>query len=209
MKKAISALLATAMLFATSAPTAAHEPYEPNPRLYATIDDALAILRRVVDLPTEIAVSVDKHDFDGDGVIGVADALLVLRGIVGLGERQMLGIVDGGERLMARLPEELELQIRQDWLETLNALYSEGVTDVAEIFRYWGTYDFGVVVAMYSTGLHGSTSREIGGKIFGFSFEANQSPLRGVPLHRRGGSRSSRSAGRDAVDANGAIDEWC
>ena len=48
------------------------------------INTALAILRHVVDLPTAINVTVETHDFDGNGVVEIADALLVLREIVGL-----------------------------------------------------------------------------------------------------------------------------
>jgi len=48
------------------------------------MDNALAILRYAVDLPTEIAVTVATHDFDGNGEVELADALQVLRYIVGL-----------------------------------------------------------------------------------------------------------------------------
>jgi len=50
----------------------------------ATLDDALAILRYVIGLSSEIEVTVATHDFDGNGKVEIADALLVLRRIVGL-----------------------------------------------------------------------------------------------------------------------------
>ena len=49
------------------------------------MENALAILRYVVGLPTEIEVTVATHDFDGDGIVEIADALLVLWRIVGFG----------------------------------------------------------------------------------------------------------------------------
>jgi hypothetical protein len=48
------------------------------------IADALTILRHVINLPTEVEVTVATHDFDGNGVVEIADALLVLREIIGL-----------------------------------------------------------------------------------------------------------------------------
>ena len=42
-------------------------------------------------------------------------------------------------------------------------------------------------------------------KIFRFRFEANHLPMAGVSFHKRGGSRSSRNAGRDAVDAGHVV----
>ena len=48
----------------------------------ATMADALAILRHIVDLPTEIEVTVATHDYDGDGKIDIVDALLVLRRLI-------------------------------------------------------------------------------------------------------------------------------
>jgi hypothetical protein len=57
---------------------------------FAEIGDALAILRYIINLPNEIEVCVSTHDFDGNGELEIADALLVLRGLIGLGERQVL-----------------------------------------------------------------------------------------------------------------------
>jgi len=48
------------------------------------LETALAILRYVVDLPTATPVTVETHDFDGNGTVEIADALLVLRYIIGL-----------------------------------------------------------------------------------------------------------------------------
>jgi len=48
------------------------------------IDNALAILRYVVGLSTATPVTVETHDYDGNGVVEIADALQVLRYVVGL-----------------------------------------------------------------------------------------------------------------------------
>jgi hypothetical protein len=48
-------------------------------------DIALAILRYVIGLSTEIPICVTTHDFNDDGVVDIADALIVLRWIIGLG----------------------------------------------------------------------------------------------------------------------------
>jgi len=56
-----------------------------TPSDWAQIKVALDILRHIVGLPTEIEVTVETHDFDGNGIIEIADALLVLREVVGLG----------------------------------------------------------------------------------------------------------------------------
>jgi hypothetical protein len=42
-------------------------------------------------------------------------------------------------------------------------------------------------------------------KIFCFRFEANHLPIAAVSFHKRGGSRSSRNAGRDTVDAGSRL----
>jgi hypothetical protein len=58
---------------------------------YATITDALAILRDVVGLNS--SATVETHDFNGNDELDVGDALLTLRGLVGRGERQVIGEV--------------------------------------------------------------------------------------------------------------------
>jgi len=84
LKKFTAILLTAAIMLATLATVAVAEPEYR----YAEIDDALAILRFVIDLPTAFEITVETHDFDGNGKIEIADGLLVLRGIVGLGEQQ-------------------------------------------------------------------------------------------------------------------------
>jgi hypothetical protein len=55
----------------------------PNaPCTAPALADALAILRYIIDLPTEIEVTVETHDFDGNGVVEIADALVVLRLVI-------------------------------------------------------------------------------------------------------------------------------
>jgi hypothetical protein len=67
-----------------------------NPPTLATPDltNALAILRYVIDLPTEVEVTVATHDFDGNGVVEIADALLVLRSVIGLSTPQAADRID-------------------------------------------------------------------------------------------------------------------
>jgi hypothetical protein len=57
---------------------------------YADVEDALAILRHLVGLPS--TATLEMHNFTGSGELEVEDALLILRGIVGIGERQRLPI---------------------------------------------------------------------------------------------------------------------
>jgi hypothetical protein len=58
---------------------------------YASINDALAILRDIVGLDNN--ATVVTHDFNGNGELDLEDALLVLRGLVGIGEQQVLWVV--------------------------------------------------------------------------------------------------------------------
>jgi Leucine-rich repeat (LRR) protein len=81
-KKLLAILLSVVMIFSIM-PFAAAEP----PR-YATVNDALAILRHTVGLPSD--AHTETHNFTGTGTLNVNDALLILRGLVGLGERQRL-----------------------------------------------------------------------------------------------------------------------
>jgi len=55
----------------------------------AEMTDALAILRNIIDLSTEVEVTVETHDFDGNGIVEIADALLVLRELVGVNDTQI------------------------------------------------------------------------------------------------------------------------
>jgi hypothetical protein len=70
-------------------PEIPEHPFIPKPPVVpdvadAEMADALAILRHIIGLPNEVRVSIARHDFDGNGVIEFADALLVMRFLIGL-----------------------------------------------------------------------------------------------------------------------------
>jgi len=91
MKKLTSLAIAIAIAIATTfTATAVDEPTAATE--LAEISDALAILRDVVGLPQDIA-TVMNHDFNGNGELDLDDALIALRGIVGLAMPAVLGEV--------------------------------------------------------------------------------------------------------------------
>jgi hypothetical protein len=96
MKK-ILALLCIVSLLCTMTLSATADSLEPadSPR-FADVNDAIAILREAVGLPQDVA-SVATHDFSGNGELDVNDAILVLRGLSEVGERQVVGTM-GWER---------------------------------------------------------------------------------------------------------------
>jgi hypothetical protein len=128
---------------------------------YATINDALAILRDIVGLDNN--ATVVTHDFNSNGVLDLEDALLVLRGLVGSGIPQRF-VVHGGENVSELKPlcVELEWQIVQDW-----RAYREIHNEVELSIEYYlGTYR-GSVVIVIDTNPTGIMWRlEIGEKVF-------------------------------------------
>ena len=86
--KKLTAILLTfvvAMSFMVGATTETDKPQ------YATMDDALAVLRECVKLPNEATVAT--HDFNKNEKLDIGDGLLVLRGIVGIGDKMVMGDV--------------------------------------------------------------------------------------------------------------------
>jgi len=94
MKKLLSLIL-TAALLCTLALSVSAKPLLNN---RTEVFDALEILRHVIDLPTETEVTVATHDFDGNGVIEVADALIALRYVIGLD----VGVANNDKEVSAR-----------------------------------------------------------------------------------------------------------
>ena len=85
MKKLTAILLtaAIAMSFMVGATTETDKPQ------YATMDDALAVLRECVKLPN--VATVATHDFNKNEKLDIGDGLLVLRGLVGIGDKMVMG----------------------------------------------------------------------------------------------------------------------
>jgi hypothetical protein len=88
MKKIISISLAIAiamsMTFSTAASTIRDRSLIPASMRFTEMSDALDILRYIIGLPTETVVCIQTHDLNADGVVDVADALMVLQGEIGL-----------------------------------------------------------------------------------------------------------------------------
>jgi hypothetical protein len=106
---------------------------------YARVSDALAILRECVGLANDADVST--HDFNGNNVIDVGDALLVLRGVVGIGEPQVLGVKN-----LEPMSEELGLRIQTEWAEAYNKRHGTNYSFAhIRIICYLGVYNDNMV----------------------------------------------------------------
>lgn len=175
MKRLILILLTTALTLSMTVGASS----SPAAREYATVQDALAILRHVVGLPSTAAV--ESHNFSGSGEIEVRDALLVLRGLVGLGEPRVVGV----RNILPTLPEcpdeplsdAMIARILQDeyewWYPNARERRpptSEQMSNMRRQFIHLGTYGDSVVFEHQAGVHHGAwTTRTIAEHVFAFS----------------------------------------
>jgi hypothetical protein len=103
----------------------------PPEQKYATVSDALEILRSCVGLPhkaNELA-----HDFNGNGRLDVGDALMVLRGLVGLDKKQVVGDNFVHDKIVVSLTYAASWRDNRDW--TPDDFWNIGVIKVRDIIR--------------------------------------------------------------------------
>jgi hypothetical protein len=110
---------------------------------------------------------VTTHDFDGNGVVEIADALLVLRGIIGLGEQQVIGVTKGGDA-MALSDELIEriLRERYEWWENDGEIQKSLLNLLKQSFTHLGTYNDNVVFIVRGFGNESLWRKEVAGYEF-------------------------------------------
>jgi hypothetical protein len=90
----------------------------------------------------------------------------VLRGIIGLGEQQVIGVTKGGNAMA--LSAELDLRIRQDYA-VLMGFKAEDVPKEGRVALYLGSYNESVVVVMAFNATQAIRGFTIDGKNYAYS----------------------------------------
>jgi hypothetical protein len=183
-KRKITSLVLTFTLFAAVFNSVAVSLEPPAAREYATVQDALAILRHIVGLPSIAAV--ESHNFSGSGEIEVRDALLVLRGLVGLGEPRVVGV----RNILPTLPECPDEPLSDAMIERIYNDYiewffseeliqldrmREHMSNTLQHFTHLGTYNGNVVFIIRGWGSGFWNTQIIAEHVFRFH---DDSPIR-------------------------------
>jgi hypothetical protein len=166
MKKILAAIGTVCMICTMILPTKAADLPPP------TLDDAIDILMHIVGLHELSIERVWLLDFDGDGILTTADALAILKGVVGLDKMPIMSYSLSAQSNPAPTPlsDEAELQIKKDCLDYFYSNWSDYPIDQIQLHNLgiYGESSESVALMLYLGGTQMPWREEVAGYTFGY-----------------------------------------